>query len=53
MNSDAKNSDLVQVLMSLKKFDEFLLSKNKKSHTLQEKKKIFYLFITFLFTPDQ
>ena len=47
MNSNVKNSDLVQVLALLKNSEEFI-----KSHTHQEKKKTFYLFITFLFTPN-
>ena len=38
MNSDAKTSDLVQVLTLLKKSEEFLFLRNKKSHTHQEKK---------------
>ena len=53
MNSDAKNSDLVEVLTSLKKFEEFLYLRNKKVLHIKEKRKIFYLFITFSFTPNQ
>ena len=39
MNSDAKNSDLVQVLTSLKKSKEFLYLRNKKViHTKKRRK---------------
>ena len=46
MNPDTKNSNLVQIPMLLKKFEEFLYLRNK-SHTHQEEKS--YLFIPFLF----
>ena len=52
MNSDAKNSDVAQVLTLLKESQEFLFLR-KKRHTHQEKKKNVHLFITFLFTPNQ
>ena len=47
MNSDAKNSDLIQVLTSLKKCKEFFFKKKKNSHTPQEKKKNFLPFYDF------
>ena len=48
MNSDVENPDLVQVLTSLKKSEEFLFLRNKK--VTHQKKKNNYLFITFFFT---
>ena len=50
MNPDTKNSNLVQIPMLLKKFEEFLYLRNK-SHTHQEEKS--YLFIPFLFRSNQ
>ena len=41
MNSDAKNSDLVQALTSLKKSEEFLLLRNKKVIHFKKRRKIF------------
>ena len=52
MNSDAKTFDLVQVLTLLKNSEEILVLGNK-SHTHQEKRKHFCLFLTFLFTSNQ
>ena len=44
MNSDAKNSDLVQVLTSLKKSEEILFLRNKNVIHFKKKRK----FFTFL-----
>ena len=44
MNSDAKNSDLVQVFTSLKKSEEFLFLRNKKVIHFKKRRK----FFTFL-----
>ena len=44
MNSDAKKSDLVQVLTPLKKSEEFLYLRNKK--VIHIKKRNFYFFLS-------
>ena len=44
MNSNAKNSDLVQVLMSLKKSEEFFYLRNTKVIHIKKRRK----FFTFL-----
>ena len=41
MKSNAKNSDLVQVLTSLKKSDEFLYLRNTKVMHIKKKRNIF------------
>ena len=46
MNSDAKNSDLVQVLTSLKKSEEFFFLRNKKVIHFKKRRKIF-TFLSF------
>ena len=53
MNSDAKNNDLVLVLKSLQKSEEFLFLRNKRVTQFKKRRKKTYLFITFLFTPSQ
>ena len=45
MNSNAKNSDLTQVLTSLKKSEEFLYLRNTKVIQIKKRRNIF----TFLF----
>ena len=52
MKSNAKNSDLVQLLTSLKKSEEFLYLRNTKVIHIKKRRNIFYVFITFLFTPN-
>ena len=47
MNSDAKNSDLIQVLTSLKKSEEFSYLRNKKVIHIKKKGKIFTLSSIF------
>ena len=41
MNSNAKNSDLVQVLTSLKKSEEFLYLRNTNTIHIKKRRKIF------------
>ena len=52
MTSDAKNPNLVQVCTSLKKSEEVLYLENTKAIHIK-KRKIFFLFITFLLRPNQ
>ena len=52
MNSNAKNSDLVQVLTSLKKSEEFLYLRNTKVIHIKIRK-FFFTFLLLLFTPNQ
>ena len=52
MNSDAKNSDLVQVLTSLKKSEEFLFLRNKKVIHFKKRRKMFTFLSFFLFAAD-
>ena len=47
MNSDAKNSDLIQVLTSLKKSEEFSYLRNKKVIHIKKKGKTFTLSSIF------
>ena len=46
MNSDAKNSDLVQALTSLKKLEEFFCIRNKKVILIKKIRKNFS-FLSF------
>ena len=52
MNSDAKKSDLVQVLTSLKKSEEVLYVRNEKVIHIEKWRSIF-TFYPFLFRPNQ
>ena len=49
MKSDANNSDLVQVLTSLKKSEEFLFLRRKKSYTSRKEEQFlpFYHFSVY------
>ena len=46
MNSNAKNSDLVQVLTSLKKSEEFLYLRNTKVIQIKKRRK-FFTFLSY------
>ena len=47
MNSDAKNSDLVQVLTSVKQSEEFLFLRNKKVTHFKKRRKSFTFLSLF------
>ena len=49
MKSDANNSDMVQVLTSLKKSEEFLFLRRKKSYTSRKEEQFlpFYHFSVY------
>ena len=49
MNSDVENPDLVQVLTSLKKSEEFLFLRNKKVIHIKKRRIIFTFLSLFFF----
>ena len=50
MNSNAENSALVQVLTSLKKSEEFCISKIQKSYTSRKEEKVLPFYNIFVYT---
>ena len=50
MNSDAKNSDVAQVLTLLKESEEFLLLRKKKAYTSRKEEKFSPFYHFFVYT---